>query len=117
MTEGTDDTRLMGYEHYHDGDQHYLLIFDDKNDLCRLYYSFEGGEKAKKQLTDKQLADLRRKRKAGDSVAWPVVNERFLCHPMIDALSNDQLKQMFGSIHELRGAIMATWCRTPTSAR
>ena len=30
---------------------------------------------------------------------WPVVNQRFLSRPMMDALSLEQLKQMLGSIH------------------
>lgn len=175
----------MGYSHYKDGDQHFIMIHDYNGATVsnRLFYSFNGKEVARKQMalrdrasllcgsyTDAQgrqfvfdaegkckgpndkvakpfisfsnvnsatpryfwnnrvvdgfrmtedgidilvkqaskvkgrtksastkvLCHLKRANKEEDT--WPIVNQRFLSQPMLDALSTEQLKQMLGNI-------------------
>lgn len=94
------EPREMGYSHYHDGDQHYFFIHDYQLKKNRLFYSFDGKESTRKQMVKRDLEALY----AGvsnDSTGrkvWPVVNERFLSHPMIDALTTEQLEEMLNSI-------------------
>ena len=92
--------REMGFSRYHDGDQHYFLIHDNQLDKCRLFYSFDGNESTREQMVKHDLETMRNGIHT-DSIGktvWPVVNERFLSHPMIDALTTEQLEEMLNSI-------------------
>ena len=96
--------REMGFSHYHDGDQHYFLIHDNQLDKCRLFYSFDGNESTREQMVKHDMETMRNGIHT-DSIGrtvWPVVNERFLSHPMIDALTTEQLEEMLNSIKERR---------------
>lgn len=87
----------MGYSRFHDGDQHYILIHDYNNKQHRLYYSFDGKPETLKKMKEEQVAALKASKPAGRET-WPIVNERFLSHPMLELLSTTQLKEMINSI-------------------
>ena len=173
--DGNTEPDNMGYSHFHDGDQHFVMIHDYQQHQARLFCSFDGKDVSREQMVKRQLAALLcgtytdgngrqyvftadgscqgpgdaapkpfivfrngnspkpQYRWEGKTVAgfkltadgadilgvpaangakkarhlkrvnenkeiWPVVNERFLSQPMMDALSLEQLEQMLNSI-------------------
>lgn len=83
-----DRPEQMGYDHFHNGNQHYVLVHDYKYDLCRIFYSYEGDDLKKSEAFTGKTGKK----------AWEMVNERFLSHPIIDALSDEEVKKTLDNI-------------------
>ncbi len=83
----------MGFSRFHDGDQHYVLIHDYKNHVCRLFFSYDGNKDSWKRIVRQQQA------RAGKSNELSkMVNECFLFRPVIERLTLKQLEQLLDSI-------------------
>ena len=186
--DGSTEPQMMGYTHFHEGDQHYLVIHDYQQEKHRLFYSFDGKEITRKQMALQHLASMlcgtytdaqgreytfyadatcqgpgdtkpqpfivfpkagsptpkyywnhktvtgykltkdgvdilgvpvakakTSKNKSGKKTTvchlvrangkneiWPVVNKRFLSQPILDALSLEQLEEMYNSLRGRR---------------
>ncbi|MBR5655478.1 MAG: hypothetical protein IKW98_02170 [Prevotella sp.] len=99
--ENPDDIRSgMGYERFHEGDQHYILIHDYNYNQHRLFYSFDGKPESIRKMAEEHIAALRASKPAAGE-RWTIVNERFLSQPMLDQLNQEQLKQMQGDIRQI----------------
>lgn len=102
-TDVPEDARFdgMGYERFHDGDQHYILICDYTYRRSRLFYSFDGGPATIKAMVEQQMAALKAV-KPTDTEKWPIVNQRFLSQPMLAKMSEQQLREMLDNIREMK---------------
>ena len=103
-TDADTEPQEMGYSHFKDGNQHYILIHDYQLNIERLFYSYDGKTDTKERMDKQDLASLRNNAIV-DSLGnkrWPIVNERFLSHTMIKSLSAAQLEEMLNSIHVRR---------------
>ena len=99
--ENPDDIRSgMGYERFHEGDQHYILIHDYNHRQHRLFYSFDGKPESIRKMVEQHVAALRAT-KPDSTAKWPIVNERFLSQPMLDKLNQQQLREMLDDIKQI----------------
>lgn len=52
------DISQMGYSRFKDGDRHYFVIHDYKNNMHRVFVSFDGSEKSLQEIQMRDAADM-----------------------------------------------------------